>query len=90
MSNEKFTPGPWCFENGEIVTVKRDENFSSSPESIVCYDVQVDNPADVNLMCAAPKMYNSLLCLLELAENEGWSGCIVESAKSALKQARGE
>jgi hypothetical protein len=101
MTQNKFTPGPWQYWTGSLSrspgiygprVPNKDRNWIA--------DIRVGDPkvqeANAQLIAAAPEMYEALEWLLPIAETylrlapNHPDNAKVESARFALRKARGE
>lgn len=81
------TPGPWTAKpmGGRILL-----NGSNCYEvTEVFNDEGGFNPADINLMAAAPDLLDACKYMLENAESQGWSEFMLGSARAAISKAEG-
>ena len=102
VSTGKHTPGPWqtALDNdavyiaGETMQDQPEEGRNLCPviAKIVYAEVQGgQDQAETNarLIAAAPELLEALVGLLDLAENEAWSGGIIDTAREAIAKATG-
>ena len=94
MSETKFTPGPWriveeyIFSIGDIISIL-DTSDNTILNCGVPYEGRTpENKHDMNLIAAAPDMYEALeAAILEYGKPGGpW----IDKAKAAIVKARGE
>lgn len=95
------TPGPWkwteCGIEDEVTLAP--EGYPERPVSVVltlgwvsCGDGtrgEEPSPDDARLIAAAPELLDALEDLVERAEDAGWHHELTETAREAIKKAKG-
>lgn len=106
MSNENWTKGEWvaskplfgridiysnhsvggreCMQGRQSIAITHHTSKKENPEYAEMF------LANAHLIAAAPKLYEALNELLEIAKQERWAGSAVCNAMNALAAARGE
>ncbi len=96
----KFTPGPWKIKYRVNVEAENGRGIASAgghSDNTRCEEVDAENQANAHLIAAAPKMYEALEWLVNLASgvsrlggpvNEEWETAW-RTAEQALRKAGG-